>query len=150
MPQDLTDDKSTLVQVMAWCRQATSHYLSQGWPRFMLPYGVTRPQWVKFCCFDGLKYVWWIPSLLRYLVGLGVECYVSNKTSVNSLISAVVMILTQLSLNKMGYIWHTTLFLFLIENVYIWNDISLKYDFESSIVDESTLVQIWLGAIWYD
>ena len=29
---DLTDDKSTLVQVMAWCRQATSHYLSQCWP----------------------------------------------------------------------------------------------------------------------
>ena len=29
MPEDLTDDKSTLVQVMAWCRQATSHYLSQ-------------------------------------------------------------------------------------------------------------------------
>ena len=31
MPQDLTDDKSTLVQVMAWCHQATSHYLSQCW-----------------------------------------------------------------------------------------------------------------------
>ena len=46
MPQDLTD-KSTLVQVMAWCRQATSHYLSQCWPRSMLPNGVTRPQWVK-------------------------------------------------------------------------------------------------------
>ena len=29
MSLDLTDDKSTLVQVMAWCRQATSHYLSQ-------------------------------------------------------------------------------------------------------------------------
>ena len=28
MPLDLTDDKSTLVQVMAWCRQATSHCLS--------------------------------------------------------------------------------------------------------------------------
>ena len=27
MRQALTDDKSTLVQVMAWCRQATSHYL---------------------------------------------------------------------------------------------------------------------------
>ena len=26
MPEKLTDDKSTLVQVMAWCRQATSHY----------------------------------------------------------------------------------------------------------------------------
>ena len=46
MPLDLTDDKSTLVQVMAWCRQAASHYLSQCWPRFMSPYGVTRPQWV--------------------------------------------------------------------------------------------------------
>ena len=28
MPQDLTDDKWTLVQVMAYCRQATSRYLS--------------------------------------------------------------------------------------------------------------------------
>ena len=41
MPLDLTDDKSTLVQVMAWCRQATSHYLSQYWPRSMPPNGVT-------------------------------------------------------------------------------------------------------------
>ena len=29
MSFDLTDDKSTLVQVMVWCHQATSHYLSQ-------------------------------------------------------------------------------------------------------------------------
>ena len=41
------DDKSTLVLVMAWCRQATSHYLSQCWPRFLSPYGVTSPQWDK-------------------------------------------------------------------------------------------------------
>ena len=47
MPQDLTDDKSTLVQVMAWCRQATSHYLGQWWTRSMSPDGVTRPQWVN-------------------------------------------------------------------------------------------------------
>ena len=47
MPRDLTDDKSTLVQVMAWCRQATSHYQSQCWPRSLSPYVVTRPQWVK-------------------------------------------------------------------------------------------------------
>ena len=46
-PQDLADDKSTLVQAMAWCRQASSHYLSQGWPSSLSPYGVTRPQWVK-------------------------------------------------------------------------------------------------------
>ena len=44
---DRTDDESTLVLVMAWCRQATSHYLSQCWSRSMLPYGVTRPHWVS-------------------------------------------------------------------------------------------------------
>ena len=48
MSLNLTDDKSTLVQVMAWCRQATSHYLSQCWTRTLSPYGVTRPQWVKW------------------------------------------------------------------------------------------------------
>ena len=47
MPQDLTDDKSTLIQVMAWCRQATSHYLKQCWPRSPTPCGVIKPQCVK-------------------------------------------------------------------------------------------------------
>ena len=37
LPQDLTDDKSTLVQVMACCRQTTSYYMSQCWPRSMSP-----------------------------------------------------------------------------------------------------------------
>ena len=64
MPQNVTDGTLTLVQVMAWCRQETSHYLSQCWPRFMLPYGITRPQWriikiipIKYC------FVWsyWAP-----------------------------------------------------------------------------------------
>ena len=48
MSLDLTDDKSTLVQVMAWCRQAPSHYLSQCWPRSLSPYDITRPQWVNW------------------------------------------------------------------------------------------------------
>ena len=47
MPMDLTDGKSTLVKVMAWCCQARGHYLSQCWPRSMSPNGVTRPQCVK-------------------------------------------------------------------------------------------------------
>ena len=42
-----TGDKSTLVQVIAWCRQATSHYPSQCWTRSLLPYGVTGEQWVN-------------------------------------------------------------------------------------------------------
>ena len=47
MPLDLTDDKPILVQVMAWCHQATSHYMNQCWPSSMSPYGITRPQWVN-------------------------------------------------------------------------------------------------------
>ena len=49
MSPDLTDNKSTLVQVMAWCHQASSHYLSQCWPRSMLPHGITRLHCVKSC-----------------------------------------------------------------------------------------------------
>ena len=55
IPQNLTDDKSTLVQVMAWCCQATSHYLSQCWPRSMSPYGITRPQWVNVMQYEWLN-----------------------------------------------------------------------------------------------
>ena len=44
MLQGLTDDQSALVEVMAWCCQAASHYLSQRWPRSMSSYGVTPPQ----------------------------------------------------------------------------------------------------------
>ena len=47
---ELTDDESTVDQVMAWCHQASSHYLSQCWPRSVSPYGVTRPQRVKYNC----------------------------------------------------------------------------------------------------
>ena len=53
MSLDFTDDQLTLVQVMAWCRQATSHYLSQCWPRSMSLYGVTRPQWVLILAGHG-------------------------------------------------------------------------------------------------
>ena len=44
VPQNRTDDKSIVVQIIAWCRQATSHYLSQCWPRSMTSYGITRLQ----------------------------------------------------------------------------------------------------------
>ena len=54
MSLDLTDDQSTLVQVMAWCHQATSHYLSQSWLRSLLPFGVTRPQGVNMWCLLSL------------------------------------------------------------------------------------------------
>ena len=64
MPQDFTDDKSTLAQVMAWCRQVTSHYLDQSRPTSISTYGVARPQWVKTLieydiCYRLLHYMIW-------------------------------------------------------------------------------------------
>ena len=44
MPLNLTNEKSTFVQAMAWCCHATSHHLSQC---SVSQYGVTRPQWVN-------------------------------------------------------------------------------------------------------
>ena len=59
MLQNLSDDKSTLVQVMAWCHQATSHYLNQCWPRSPTPYGITRPQWVNTNWLSKVSHVSW-------------------------------------------------------------------------------------------
>ena len=84
MPQDLTDDKSTLVQVMAWCRQASSHYLSQCWLSSLSPYGVARPQWVNtkaetkwlpFCRqhFQSHFLVWKLPYLDSDLTSICLE-----------------------------------------------------------------------------
>ena len=39
--------RSASIQGMAWCRQATSHFLSKSGPRSVSPYCVTLPQWVK-------------------------------------------------------------------------------------------------------
>ena len=67
MSPDLTDDKSTLVQVMAWCRQATSHYLNQFWPRSPTPYGVTWPQWVNHILHGYISRIFLRLSFIFYL-----------------------------------------------------------------------------------
>ena len=61
MPQDLTDDRSTLFQIMAWDRQATSHYLGQCWLSSLSPYDVARAQWVNLLKPSG--------AYMRYLTG---------------------------------------------------------------------------------
>ena len=40
----LTNDSSSLVQLVAWCWQATNHYLNHWQGRPMTPYGVTGPK----------------------------------------------------------------------------------------------------------
>ena len=46
--KSVTDDKSTLIHVMAWCRQAANYYLGQWWPNAVTAYDVTRPQRVRY------------------------------------------------------------------------------------------------------
>ena len=46
MPQSLTNDKSTLAQVMTWNHEAPSHSWANVDPD-LSPYGVTRPQWIN-------------------------------------------------------------------------------------------------------
>ena len=57
---------------MAWCHWATSHYLSQCWPRSMLPYGISKPQGVKhskrkhnriMCIFHGINLYLWLNGI---------------------------------------------------------------------------------------
>ena len=47
MLQGLHDDKSTLVQVIAWCRQATSHYLNQCLTKIFVNIRCHKVKWVK-------------------------------------------------------------------------------------------------------
>ena len=63
MSLHLADDKTTLVQVMAWCHQATSHYLTQCWSRSMSPNDLTRPHWVNVDhAITRSKCQWYLPS----------------------------------------------------------------------------------------
>ena len=88
MSLDLTDDKSTLVQVMAWCRKATSHYLSQCWPRSLSPYGVDRTQWVNPCWagLDGknMKIYFNFYPRPAWTVGIVVPCAVCPSDPVSN------------------------------------------------------------------
>ena len=56
-------NESALVQVMAWCRQATSHYLNQGWLRSMSTYDINRPQWVKTLLNLKVHVVVWLANV---------------------------------------------------------------------------------------
>ena len=88
---EFPDSGSALVQVMAWCRQATSHCLSQCWPRSMSPHGhnlltlqvswdFTRSGWLSWIKSSGPKRItekvgrnqhcdcWWPGALKLWVI----------------------------------------------------------------------------------
>ena len=83
MVTGLADAKSTLGQVMAWCHQATSHYLSQCWPRSMLPYGIIRPQSVNSSHNVFLKWNGgYINILYMHYTYLHICCHLHNNDDI--------------------------------------------------------------------
>ena len=74
MAQNHIDAKSTLIQVMAWCCQATSYCLSQCWPISMLSYGISRPQGVKIKFND-------FHSKVKHLIEVHLKMPSPQKTS---------------------------------------------------------------------
>ena len=71
MPLNTFDIKSILAQVMAWCHLATRHYLSQCWPRPMLPFGVISHNELK----------WWC---LKILLDMFIRCQIKNEDVVGA------------------------------------------------------------------
>ena len=93
MPLDLIDGKSTLPQVVAWCHQATSHYLSQCWPRSLSPYGVIRPQWVNVQ--DWLLEAWLCHDMSRSALDQAVVCCLTAPTVANTLTDPIMLTYSQ-------------------------------------------------------
>ena len=59
---------------MVWCRQATSHYLSQCWLSYLSPYFVTRPQspHINSCChvlLSGIEAFLWSNACIVPAIG---------------------------------------------------------------------------------
>ena len=61
--QDLIYDKSTLVQVMAWCCQATSHYLNQCWLGYMMLCSVNRRKWLTTLSLSNWQFLFRLNTL---------------------------------------------------------------------------------------
>ena len=57
---------------MVWCHQASSHYLSQCWPKCMSPYGITRPQWVNR---SGLEFIFSFVTLNHNMMSYESACW---------------------------------------------------------------------------
>ena len=56
MPKRLTQH---WFRKMAWCHQATIRYLSLCWPKSLMPYDVTRPQWLNTvrCRYNAVNFL---------------------------------------------------------------------------------------------
>ena len=69
MAKNITDEKSSLVQVMAWYLMAPSHWLSQCWPRSVLSLGDTGHIELNCKVDEKFEEFLWYLTVLRYTPG---------------------------------------------------------------------------------
>ena len=89
MPQNPMDDRSKLIQVMAWCRPATGRHLKHCSPGYMTPYGVTMPQWI---------YDWYI-VYIPYTAYIMYLCFAA-------FLDTIMSQLIQQQGGQINFIWH--------------------------------------------
>ena len=73
VPKNPIDYKSTLVQVMVCCHQASSYYQSQCWPRSISPYGVKWLQWILTYDWENSYRNIILPIKMNSLCGVALE-----------------------------------------------------------------------------
>ena len=99
---------STLVQVMAWCHQAQSHYMIQCWPNSMKSNSIIKGQWVNgtmnhcqeaegFCKNGALLKPIWNANLARSCLSINLAW---EAQSLNNLMQSTVVTLQCFALNS--------------------------------------------------
>ena len=115
----LFDDRSTLVHVMAWCRQVTGHNVSWCWTRSMSPYCVTGPRWVNRLCMTILQ-------SFSAPLELGWECGITViETALQPLNSEVVESISPVA-NMSKQVWVVSLLLVGVSAINYGNCVTLK------------------------
>ena len=87
MPQNLTNEKSTLAQVMACCLMSQSYYLGQSLPRSMSLYGITTPHWNDYLFGETAE-------IIVILIPYGKSCTLGKKLPNYSTICALIDIIS--------------------------------------------------------
>ena len=137
---------------MAWCHQATSHYLSQCWPRSLSPYGVSRSQWVNLLSEVMCVCV----SFWMIFSAASDENFIKRMTDCSILVVELGPDdFNTLRLRQNGRHFEDNIFecIYFNENICISIKISLKFVPRGLIDNKVTLVQImvwhrWRAIIW--
>ena len=143
---DPTDDETILVQAMARCFQATSHYLGQCWYRSPLSRNGLKLQpttWSENLYFPFSKSSWSMNITVRrsqYIMGSESVCVCVGHTSCESLCTHAYFLWAKLQSSIWVHIWN------LIS--WVWKPPVQKNGFMTSPSIIKTTIQISKTSLW--